>query len=173
MPKKKILCIVGTSGSGKTTVSLLLKERLDANIICSYTTRPMRDGETNGKEHIFITDSELPSHDDMLAYTYFGGYHYFATHEQVHGDCSVYVIDEIGLDELKSRFSERYDIRSILIIRPQTMRSDNGVDTNRMDRDLNRDLSYERFDDIIMNETSDINDVYNKVETIYNNFING
>ena len=70
-----IVAIVGASGSGKTQLTLYA-QRFGYPVICSYTTRPMREGETNGVEHIFVTEDKMPTKDNMLAYTFFGGYHY-------------------------------------------------------------------------------------------------
>ena len=42
--KKKVLCIIGHSGSGKTTIEEILARTfpLHFNRVVSYTTRPMR-----------------------------------------------------------------------------------------------------------------------------------
>ena len=63
---KTIVAIVGASGSGKTQLTLYAK-KLGYPVICSYTTRPMREGETNGVEHIFVTADKMPKKDKMLA----------------------------------------------------------------------------------------------------------
>ena len=52
--------ICGRSGSGKDTVARELLERyLDLQPIVTYTTRPMRPGETDGKEYHFSTTEDL------------------------------------------------------------------------------------------------------------------
>lgn len=132
--KTIIIAIVGPSGSGKTTLSLYLNEYLRIPAICSYTTRPMRPGEKNGREHIFVKD--FP-HDpaETLAYTFFGGYHYWTMPEQVEGfQLCTYVIDEKGLLELKEKWSDKFEILSIYIVRP----NNDGIDRERLDRDRDR-----------------------------------
>ena len=52
--KQNIIAIVGQAGSGKDTVAQLMRMTLHVPILCSYTTRPMREGEVNGREHIFV-----------------------------------------------------------------------------------------------------------------------
>ena len=42
-----VIAIVGPSGSGKTTMANIMAENGIPTIV-SFTTRPMRDGETNG-----------------------------------------------------------------------------------------------------------------------------
>lgn len=55
-----IVVLVGESASGKSTIEKLIKDR-DSSFekIISYTTRPMRDGEKDGVDYHFITDSEF------------------------------------------------------------------------------------------------------------------
>jgi guanylate kinase len=58
MSKKKLIAICGKSAAGKDT---MLKYMLDqagdkANEIVSYTTRPPREGEIDGKNYHFVSD---------------------------------------------------------------------------------------------------------------------
>jgi guanylate kinase len=48
------------SGAGKTTISRMLLERDDGiQLSVSATTRPMRDGEVDGRDYHFVTDAEF------------------------------------------------------------------------------------------------------------------
>ena len=154
--KPIIIAIVGDSGSGKTYMAEFLRNQLNVPTIASYTTRPKRPGETDGVGHYFINASQLPDKQDMLAYTSFGGYEYFALHEQVpcKGICC-YVIDESGLEMLYYNHCERYDIVSVLIICPQDVLILRGIDSNRLKRDKGRKhLGEKFFDCIIRNDVS-------------------
>lgn len=57
----KIYVIMGKSSSGKDTIYNRLKnsEQLNFHNVIMYTTRPMREGEEEGKEYFFTTDSEV------------------------------------------------------------------------------------------------------------------
>lgn len=121
-----ILCIIGASGSGKTTLAEAMATQAPQYnaskhdpynyaipTICSYTTRPMRHGEKDGREHMFVNDraAHLLSTMRTLAYTRFGGYHYFALWEQLHlgvlgYDLMSYVIDEDGYLGLQNEVVE-------------------------------------------------------------------
>lgn len=44
-----LITITGASGIGKDTVARILSEMTGFPVLCSYTTRPMREGEENGR----------------------------------------------------------------------------------------------------------------------------
>jgi len=122
-PKKTIFCILGESGSGKDTlVEYTLKEfKLDLRPVVSYTDRPIRQGEQNGKEHIFLSKEEMTeflnsNKKDIAAYTQIGesGYRYCAM-TSVIDRSDIYIIDPNGLKEFKERTGDRYNIVSIYI----------------------------------------------------------
>ncbi len=164
MNKLKILCIVGGSGCGKTLAALHLKDNRKANVICSYTTRPPRASEVEGRDHYF-TDT-IPDRSNLIAYAHFGGAHYFATKDQVFGPCTVYVIDERGLEDLRQNFGHVYDIHSVLIKRNETLRRQSGVDEARIERDRNRILRDDDFDYILINNGTEA-ELFTAIERIY------
>ncbi len=55
----KIFVFMGPSCAGKDTIFKEIVKNLDLIPIIPYTTRPMRDGEVNGKEYNFITNPEM------------------------------------------------------------------------------------------------------------------
>lgn len=56
-----ITVLMGKSASGKDTLMQELINRFDFKPIVSTTSRPMRDGETNGKEYNFVSKEEFES----------------------------------------------------------------------------------------------------------------
>lgn len=57
----KIFCLIGKSSCGKDTLykRILSDGNLPLKTLVSYTTRPIRSGETNGVEYYFLTEDEL------------------------------------------------------------------------------------------------------------------
>ncbi|MBS7376006.1 MAG: guanylate kinase, partial [Muribaculaceae bacterium] len=106
MAKPLIYAVVGASGCGKNTATQIMEE-LGIPSLVSFTTRDMRPGEINGKEHWFVTENDIPPKDRMLAYTYFGGKHYWTTIDQIpeKGGCT-YIIDEVALVEMLEKFGK-------------------------------------------------------------------
>lgn len=162
--KLKILCIVGGSGCGKTLASLHLKFHKDANVICSFTTREPRPTEVEGRDHHFI--DIVPDRTELIAYTHFGGAYYYATKWQVFGPCTVYVIDEKGLANLRQDFGDIYDIYTVLIKRDRKLRRNCGVDETRIRRDERRTLNEADYDYVIENNGKKA-DLFNQIESIY------
>ena len=54
-----LIYIMGKSSAGKDTIYQKVKERIDTNLYIPYTTRPMREGEAQGREYNFITREEF------------------------------------------------------------------------------------------------------------------
>jgi len=152
--KPLIICIVGASGSGKTTASMMLQQQFGWNAIVSYTTRPMRKGEKNGRDHWFVKQGQMPPKKRMCAYTQFGGYEYWTEWDQfLTLFPSVYVIDEKGLVDLQSKQSSSFPFDLVTI----TIKRDNleGIDEKRKERDNERiHIPDEVYDYVINNNGS-------------------
>lgn len=56
----KIFYLMGKSASGKDTIYKKIKEAMpELKTIVIYTTRPIREGEQNGREYYFVDDKRL------------------------------------------------------------------------------------------------------------------
>jgi guanylate kinase len=150
--KKKpvVLAIVGSSGSGKTSISLRLRDIYKIPPICSYTTRPIREGETDGVEHFFVTEDQMPPREAMCAYTFFGGYHYWTALSQFDSvKLCTYVIDEKGLLEMIEKYSDRFDIIKVKVVCGNIQ-----VDQARLQRDDDRICLEDNFYNFIIHNNS-------------------
>jgi guanylate kinase len=64
MERGDVFVISAPSGSGKTTICRYLLQRVEGlELSISYTTRPRKPGETDGKDYYFINDEKF---DRML-----------------------------------------------------------------------------------------------------------
>ena len=100
--QERIVCLVGKSGSGKSTIAKDLC-RYGVTEVKSYTSRePRFEGEDT---HIFISSAEsaLKLHqEEIIAYTRFDRHDYFATYDQfIEND--IYVIDPAGVEFLSEK----------------------------------------------------------------------
>ena len=79
--KYQLVALIGKAGSGKDTIlkDVVKAYKLSMNIIVSYTTRPMREGETEGKEYHFISEEtfkQMINNNQMLEYVQFNNWWY-------------------------------------------------------------------------------------------------
>lgn len=102
----KIYAIIGEAGSGKDRLAkTLVEERPDLfHGLISYTTRPPREGEVNGKDYFFISLSEFQDkvkNGDILEYTQFRGWWYgTATDQLVKDKINIGVFNPTGVYSL-------------------------------------------------------------------------
>lgn len=160
--KPVIICIVGASGSGKTTASFILQKQFGWKAIVSYTTRPIRDGEVDGVDHWFVTSDDIPQPNMMCAYTQFGGYEYWTTWNQFNTLFpSVYVIDEKGLIDLMSKESSPFPFQ-LFTIKIKRDKLEN-IDEKRKDRDKERAHIPDDFYDYVIENNDSIEQLRTKL----------
>ena len=111
---------MGKSGTGKTTVTNILKKKYGLKMLNSYTTRPKRTPNERG--HRFVTDEEFEKlKKDMCAYTEFDGYKYCATNRQVRA-ADVYVIDPAGIDYFVNNYRGKKKVISVQLLAQRDVR---------------------------------------------------
>jgi len=170
---KPLFCICGETASGKDKITSMVLDDLSSisdkvKAICSYTSRPMRDNEEEGREHYFVTQEEFQVlkekyKDDILAYTKIcsknnpDGYEYMALLNELE-KANVYIIDPQGLKYLKEHFGDR--ITNIVVVyitaslpdRISRAKSRSDFHTQFKNRVINE---FEQFLDFNMNEEYD------------------
>lgn len=137
----KIVCLMGKSSTGKDTVfkELLKDEELDLKQIISYTTRPIRAGETEGVEYYytneegfqtFIQEGKVIEHRKYE--TFHGLWRYFTVHdEQIQLEKENYCL--IGTLEAYGQLCTFFGYERII---PILIDLDDGI---RLQRALNRE----------------------------------
>ena len=159
----KLITITGQSGAGKDTVARMLSEMGGYQVLCSYTTRPKREGEIDGVEHYFVEKCNVP-HDKMVAYTQYGGYEYWGTIDQGK-DKSIYVIDEDGLKYLCERFPG-IELFKICVSAKESTRLYRGVSQERIDRDKQRELMPLSFYDAVIFNNGTLSELRDEVQRV-------
>ncbi len=105
-----IIAVIGKTSSGKDTLAKILHEKYEYPFMVSYTTRPKRDYETNGKEHYFVTEDEAKEltcgYTNCLALTEIDNNHYFTLPSQVMDNDYIYIIDPSGVDYINKYYPD-------------------------------------------------------------------
>ena len=112
---KTIICIVGKTGTGKDTIAKYIQEKYGIGMVCSYTTRPKRDCEVDGREHYFISKPKMAAicaKDHVIAYTINDktGIEYCATAESITDKTIVYIINPNGITYLREHLPEGFKL---------------------------------------------------------------
>jgi len=80
--------LVGKAASGKDYLRKLYESRGYIYAV-SYTTRPPRPGEVNGKDYIFISEEDFKTmidHDEWYEWVSFNGWKYGTSKQQFYND---------------------------------------------------------------------------------------
>ena len=115
----KIITLTGKTSTGKDSAARYIEEEYGIHPIVSYTTRDIRVGEEDGREHYFISDEEmdkLEKRDDILAWTQFDktGIRYCASTKDLDDDgMYTYIIDPNGIKWLKENYKGNAEIISL------------------------------------------------------------
>ena len=164
-----ILYIVSApSGSGKSTlVSELFKVAKNLDFSISYTTRPPRGSEQNGKEYFFVTKEQFEAMiaaDEFLEHAnvfgnYYGTAKRFLREAEGRGNDLLLAIDVQGAQQIKRSLPEAV---SIFILPPDREKLEwrlrnRGLDSEavirrRLDTARREIENYSKYDYILINE---------------------
>jgi guanylate kinase len=111
----KIIIIVAPSGTGKSTLIKRLKEEFrELHWSVSFTTRPMRTGEVDGKHYFFISKEEFikkRNQGDFIEWAevhsnFYGTSKGFVESKVNHGFSVLFDLDVQGADNMKSFYQD-------------------------------------------------------------------
>lgn len=117
--KGKLIVIVAPSGTGKSTMIKRLKQDLPSIVeSVSYTTRPIRPGEVDGKSYFFITREEflaMREANEFLEWAEVHGNFYgtskkFVENSLQEGKHLLFDLDVQGTDSMKAYFGEQANV---------------------------------------------------------------
>ena len=171
---KNLYCIVGKSGSGKSTITEELQRRYGYVPLSSYTDRPKRFENETG--HVFVTPEEFHQLGPMIAYTMFNGHQYGATQELV-DNSDLYLIDPDGIRFLKERYRSNRPIRVIGLFAPEEKliqrmkeRGDSlDMIVSRRENDKEKFRGMDELCDVII-RNDDLEDALRTIQSIINRY---
>ncbi len=162
-----VYIISAPSGSGKSTlVNELFKMVRHLDFSISYTTRPPRGSEQNGKEYFFVSredfEAMIAAHEFLEHADVFGNYYgtarRFLREAEAHGNDLLLDIDVQGASQVKQKIS---DAVSIFILPPDREKLEwrlrnRGLDSEavirrRLDTARREIENYSKYDYILVN----------------------
>ena len=163
-----VFIISAPSGSGKSTLVNKVREIVPGlKFSISYTTRPPRAGEENGREYFFVSRAEFEEmmrKDDFLEYADVFGHYYgtarnFLSLAQQEGKDLLLDIDVQGAAQIKGKISEAV---SIFILPPNRQELEKRLRTRSLDAEAviqrrlvtaSREIeNYDKYDYILVND---------------------
>ena len=159
MRDHKRIILVGKAASGKDNLRKRFESR-GFKYAVSYTTRPPREGEVDGKDYIFISDDEakvLIESGFFYEYVIFNGWVYGTSVTQFHTD-DLFIMTPAGISHIKpedrvSSFIIYIDI--YLFIRKKRL-ADRMMPGDSMDRRIEADeLDFMEFNDYDLRITNE------------------
>lgn len=171
MTSGQLIVITGPSGVGKgTLVKLLLANHPELSLSISATTRPPRDGESNGKDYFFLSREEfenLIEKGELLEWAEYAGNYYGTPRQAVEdklqqGESVVLEIEVVGARKVQKSFPEAKRIfimppsLSVLEKRLQNRGKDSpSAIAQRLDHAQTELAAVEEFDHSIINDDLD------------------
>ena len=171
MSSGTLYIISAPSGAGKTSLITKLLEGLDdAEMAVSHTTRPQREGETDGKHYHFVTaDTFLAGigNDEFLEHAHVFGNHYGTSKKAIEDITSkgvdvILEIDWQGAQQVRKLMPEA---KSIFILPPSKAELEKrlrgrGTDTDevinsRLEQSCSDMTHYDEFDYVVINDDFD------------------
>ncbi len=162
-----VYIVSAPSGSGKSTlVNELFKMVRHLDFSISYTTRPPRGSEQNGKEYFFVSredfEAMIAAHEFLEHADVFGNYYgtarRFLREAEAHGNDLLLDIDVQGASQVKQKIS---DAVSIFILPPDREKLEwrlrnRGLDSEavirrRLDTARREIENYTKYDYILIN----------------------
>lgn len=119
---KKLILIIGKSAAGKDYISKRVSSELNIPIAVSFTTRGMRDGETNLVEYEFISNEEFKikeSNNEIIEHTSYNvasnmtWYYGLSKNQLEKSDYVIAIVNPDGKRQIEEKYGD--SVVSILI----------------------------------------------------------
>lgn len=165
------IILVGKAAAGKDYLRKVLEE-LGFKYAVSYTTRPPREGEVDGKDYFFLTEDEaerMVDAGEFYEYVYFNSWLYGTSNQQFYSD-DIFIMTPKGLSHVSD--ADRAQSFVIFLDIDDEVRKERLLARNmpgdtierRMEADAEDFDSYKDFDLRIYNPDFTVEDITKMLE---------
>lgn len=142
---KPLIALIGTSGSGKTSLANKISKKYGYSVLKSYTTRaPRENDDADLLSHSFCSMEEAAFFSEqrqIVCSTWFAGNFYFCTLDQLNSS-DLYVVDLKGLQDLYRNYHSRPIISIFLDVPPEIV-ADRMAKRGDSDQEIMRRLQHD------------------------------
>ena len=171
----KTIVIMGNSGVGKDCTIQYLSHKYHIPIALSTTTRPMREGEQQGREYNFVTKEEFDKYEYPIpprVYHTVHGDWYYGTDRNV-GEGKIIILDYSGTKSLCDYLGrEKVSVIklntkvSILLERIKNRGDNDSEMKRRLIDDIEQFMGSDEYADYVVENNGIINELYQKLDWI-------
>jgi len=157
----KRIILAGPAAAGKDYIRNKFKNK-GFQIDCSYTTRPIREGEKNGREYNFVSEEvflAMIANKEFFEYVKHGEY-YYGTELFSWENADVFIMETDGLKQLSKDEADESLIIYVTAprsVRIKRMKEDRGWDNHkifeRLKVDIDKFRGFEKIADLVINST--------------------
>lgn len=168
---KKRLILVGKGGSGKDHLRKMLEEK-GFKYCVSHTTRPIRDGEENGKDYWYIKATDLPEMaDKFYEGVYFNDWFYGTSLDEFYSS-NLFIMTPKGIAKVKPEDREESVILYINIdeeTRRKRLEGRRDADTvnRRLEADFQDFYDFTDYDLETTNPNFEVDEILDKINQSY------
>lgn len=177
------IIFMGKTGSGKSTIAKEINSKYGHDMAITYTTRPMRKGEIDGKDYHFISESKFEEkikNGDFVEYVSYNTVHgkwYYGSDKEVYKNNNLIILNPLALKQINNTLSNPFIVYLKLpeeeIMKRLEKRGDNMAEVKRRIEADRRDFAnIEEYATVTIDATKSIDSIVEEIMREYTRHLN-
>lgn len=177
------IIFMGKTGSGKSTIAKEINSKYGYDMAITYTTRPMRKGEIDGKDYHFISEAKFEEkikNGDFVEYVSYNTVHgkwYYGSDKEVYKNNNLIILNPLALKQINNTLSNPFIVYLKLpeeeIMKRLEKRGDNMAEVKRRIEADRRDFAnIEEYATVTIDATKSIDSIVEEIMREYTRHLN-